>query len=423
MALHTETDFLLTQCEQHRPYYLVQRYKTGDVAISAKLVWLGLCLFFVGAPSHGQQSSGTTPFVFDGNRVYAELLFVRPDGTIHKALAFVDLGSPSTLLSPQLFKELQLDQHKPLTFQLGALPVHVDSSEVSADTWFPFSVGSDLQVEALLPAGVLQKYQVVLDYQRRTLTLAQAGALKPQGIAVPFRINEKTGLLAVNATIDGRSYPITIDSGSAYTWLRKNVVEEWLRAHPDWERGVGAVGLANMRLAGDGTEAAGILVRIPELDLAGEKLTQVGALGIGPDDQGQNMIDWYSRKNPLPVAGWFGGNVLKHFQLTINYPKHISYWLRQTEVDTHDLDQVGLTLKTLDTGGYAVAAIATQNGKPTLEGVRPGDKLIRIDAMETKAATWGALFSALHGKPGDVRTLILDRNGEQVTVQAKVTAF
>jgi hypothetical protein len=387
-----------------------------------KVALLILGLLSLCAPSPAQQS-GTTPFVFDGNRVYAELVFVRPDGTVHKALAFVDLGSPSTQLSPQLFKELQLDQHKPLTFQLGGLPIRVDSSEVSTDTWFPFSVGSDLQVEALLPAGVLQKYQVVIDYQRRTMTLAQPGTLTPEGIAVPFRVNEKTGLLAVNATIDGRSYPITIDNGSAYTWLRKSVVEEWLPAHPDWRRGVGAVGPANMRMAGDGTEAAGILVRIPELDLAGEKLTQVGALGIGPDDQGQNMIDWYSKKNPLPVIGWLGGNVLKHFQLTVDYPNRTSYWLRQSEADTHDLDQVGLTLKTLDAGGYAVAAIATQKGKSTVEGVQPGDKLIRIDALETNGATWGALFSALHGKPGDVRALILERNGRQITIQAKVTAF
>ena len=49
-------------------------------------------------------TSGTAAFVFQGNRMFAELGFVRPDGTLHKAYAFVDLGSPSAVMSPALFK-------------------------------------------------------------------------------------------------------------------------------------------------------------------------------------------------------------------------------------------------------------------------------------------------------------------------------
>jgi hypothetical protein len=37
---------------------------------------------------------GKTTFVIDGDRIYAELGFVRPDGSLHRALAFVDMGSP-----------------------------------------------------------------------------------------------------------------------------------------------------------------------------------------------------------------------------------------------------------------------------------------------------------------------------------------
>jgi hypothetical protein len=44
-------------------------------------------------------SSGTTSLVLDGNRIYARLAFVRPDGSLHWALAFVDMGSPSTILT------------------------------------------------------------------------------------------------------------------------------------------------------------------------------------------------------------------------------------------------------------------------------------------------------------------------------------
>jgi hypothetical protein len=139
--------------------------------------------------------------------------------------------------------------------------------EVTIDRSEPYSVGSALKVEALLPAGVLRNYEIVIDYQDRTFTVAVPGRLRPHGVPVPFHINGETGLIAIDASIAGRSYPITIDSGSAYTWFRQSTVKDWLPAHPGWERGVGAVGMSNMRMADDGAESQGILLRLPEIRL------------------------------------------------------------------------------------------------------------------------------------------------------------
>ena len=61
--------------------------------------------------------SGTARVVLDGNRVYAELTFVRPDGSPHKALAFVDMGSPTMSLNQTLIDELGLNAAHPLTIR------------------------------------------------------------------------------------------------------------------------------------------------------------------------------------------------------------------------------------------------------------------------------------------------------------------
>ena len=53
------------------------------------------------------ERSGTVPFIFDDDRVFAELNFVRPNGTLRKALAFVDLGTPTLVLDKNLHEELQ----------------------------------------------------------------------------------------------------------------------------------------------------------------------------------------------------------------------------------------------------------------------------------------------------------------------------
>src|SRR5439155_23389729 len=101
-----------------------------------------------------------------------------------------------------------------------------DSSAVETDTGLGFT-GRDgkrtLQVEAVLSGSVLTNHQVVVDYAKRTLTVAQPNTLKNTGDAVPCRVNQKTGMITITGDIDGRPYALAIDTGSAYSWVREDV--------------------------------------------------------------------------------------------------------------------------------------------------------------------------------------------------------
>jgi hypothetical protein len=379
--------------------------------------------------------SGTVPFIFDDNRVFAELNFVRPNGALRKALAFVDLGTPTLVLDKKLHEELQAGQGKPVILRVGDLEIKVDSSAVETDTDLGIT-GPDgkrtVPVEAVLSASVLTNYQVVFDYAKRTLSVMQSNTLKSKGDAVPCQVNERTGLISITADIGGNPYAIAVDTGSAYTWVREDVVAQWIKAHPEWERGKGAVGEANMQSRA-GAQARATILRVPEIRLGSLTLKQVGALGIAPEAPpippapGQskvegNFFDWYSRKTPEPVIGWLGGNVLRGFRLMIDFPRRMTYWERVSDLDPHDLYQVGVTLEKRSEG-YFIAGIAEKSGKPTVDAVRVGDKLIQVDNVLLGSATRGAIFAALHGEPGSVRMLVLERDGQQLTLPAKVTAF
>ena len=100
----------------------------------------------------------------------------------------------------------------------------------------------------------------------------------------------------------------------------------------------------------------------------------------------------------------------------------MTYWERVSDLDPHDLDQVGVTLEKRS-DGYFIAGIAEKSGKPTVAAVRVGDKLIQVDNVLLSSATRGAIFAALDGEPGSVRMLIIERDGQQLTLPAKVTAF
>jgi hypothetical protein len=357
--------------------------------------------------------------------MYAELDFVRSDRSLHRALAYVDMGSPKMTIRESLFTDLNLDRQEILSFKVGDALVEVRTSDVITEPRPPSSVGSDLKVEAMLPASVLQRYQVVIDYRERSLVLARPGTIEPQGIPVPFSIHPVTGLAVVNASIFGGSYAMTVDNGSAYTWVRQRVAKQWTAAHPDWERGIGAVGPSNMMMSGDTTETMGILMRIPDIAVGSVNLRQVGVLAAGPTRLVPGFVDlfdWYSAKNPVPVVGWIGGNVLKQFRLTLDYPNRTIYWLMQNEPDAHDLNQVGITLRS-DNGAFYVAAIATRHGRATVAGVLPGDKLVRVDDLDLSTATWGEVFEAMHGSPGQSRRLILERGGVRRPISATVTGF
>jgi len=61
----------------------------------------------------GAESNGTVPFIFDDNRVFAQLEFVRPDGIARKAYAFVDLGTPVMCSTKSFIKSFKWIKRTP----------------------------------------------------------------------------------------------------------------------------------------------------------------------------------------------------------------------------------------------------------------------------------------------------------------------
>jgi hypothetical protein len=235
-------------------------------------------------------------------------------------------------------------------------------------------------------------------------------------VAIPCRVNAETGLFQVAATLDGESVQLGVDNGSAGTWVADSLTTAWRSRHPDWPHATGAVGSTNF--FGFDFEATGVLMRLPELGLGPLRVSDVGLLGLD-----QSLFVWYSKKSAGAVVGFIGANVLKGFRLEVDYPNRMTYWEVAPPPDQGDLDIIGLTLRPETNGGFTVAGVATKDGRPAVEGVQPGDTLIRVGALDAAGATMGAVVDALRGKPGETRTLVIERAGKRSTVDAKVMRF
>ena len=55
--------------------------------------------------------------------------------------------------------------------------------------------------------------------------------------------------------------------------------------------------------------------------------------------------------------------------------------------------------------------------------MRGNDRFRRIGDVPTLGASWGTIYEALGGKPGEHKQIVLERNGKQFSVTAKVVAF
>lgn len=402
--------------------------------------------------------SETIPFIFDDNRIYAAIGLVKADGTIRPAVAFVDLGDPVPFMSEALALELQLGPDHPLRVAIGRMRLAPYTETVVTTPGDMGRTGPNgrrtTTVETTLPANILKDYVVTVDYAARRLTLRRGAVTAFDGLPVACEVNPVTGLVSVRGWVGDHPYAMAIDFGSAYTWFRADTVRVWTQQHPSWRRGRGAVGEANMQSGP--AEPTGTIVRIPELRLGNLRVEQVGLIGIAPpappfsptpprarsgvvtvirfadairrpehagsDTTRGDEFDWYSGKTPGPVIGWIGGNVLKRYRLTIDYPHHRTWWAQQRGPDDHELDQVGVTLQD-DSGGFIVSGIAERDGKPTTPGITVGDRLLRIDGVAIDSMTRGAIFDALHGTVGAVKQLTVRRRGTTLTVPAHVTAF
>lgn len=381
--------------------------------------------------------SETIPFVLDAQRILLNVTFETPDVGSRQALVWFNMGMPAPILTKALYRELGIDRGHNLTIRIGALSLEA-APETVVDGDGGFANPDFAQrfaphpVEAMLPAWLFQQTLVTLDYQHRALTLAKPEGRKPEGVAVPLSINTTTGLIAVDVVVDGKTYPMVIDAGSGYSWMRGRVLADRLDVHPDWRRAQGAVGLSNYNMLDLAFEKNGMVARVPELAIGPVTLEKVGLLGTGFGNFGDSLVgdlfwDTWQRSAPSPVIGWLGGNALKPFELTIDFPNRMSYWRRQAKADAHDLDQVPITL-VRHSGGYFIGGCVRNTGpsspeSASVEGCEIGDELVAVDGLSARGASIEQVLSALHGVPGERRRLVIEHHGKTMDIEARITAF
>jgi hypothetical protein len=387
-------------------------------------------------PNGETARSVTVPFVLDHNRMLVDAEIQRADGSWRAARLWVDTGNPELFLSEELAHDLgirlsagqdeadvgtgQLEVAPPTGLRIGGMALQLEgvTTRVLLEPRWLFET---MHIDANLPATALKQYHVVFDYPRLELTVAEPGRLEPRGARCAAAVHPATGIVQIEADIDLESMSFALDNGASYTFTSDEVLSRISERHADWPRRSGAVGYANI-WGWWPEEATWPIVRVPEIRCCGSvRLSNVGVVGLPrffPNEAG--VGEWYSQKSARPVVGFLGPNAFKAFRVEIDYSNGAVYFERGTDAEPHDMDLVGLTLRPEADGSYRVIGIAEVDGVVPVDGVGHGDILLEVDGLEVTGATMGSVVDALRGQPGEMRTLVLDRDGERLTVQATV---
>jgi hypothetical protein len=381
-----------------------------------------------GVCQENQVKSVTVPFILDHNRMLVEAEIRKDDGTWRKVLLWVDTGNPNFMMSKELALDMGLisdtlkttqEVPTPLNIRIGGKDLNFQDITGSCSPQIKWLYNT-MHNDGNLPSRVLQRYHVIFDYPAGQITIAEPGHLTPRGKPSPASVNPVTGIIQLDAVIDGQKFSFALDNGSSFSYIPDSLLLKFLEHHPEWPHSTGAVGCANI-WGWWPAEGSWPQLRIPEITWGTATFSNVIVAGLPSFFTGKTDVGkWYSRKTIRPVNGFFGPNIFKDYRVEIVYRDSTIYFEKGDTPQKPDMDIVGLTIKPLPDERYAVVGVAVKNGKPLVDGVYPGDLWVQIDGLKTTGATMGKVVDALRGLPGDKRVLILEREGKQLRVEATV---
>lgn len=375
------------------------------------------------------------PIIIDSGRILLDVSFITAEGKERKALAWFNMGMAAPVLSHELYAELGLKQGAAFAVKVGEKQLEAPAEKVvDGDGGVGVTTFAHLfaprRVEAMLPARMFTDYVLRIDYGRRLISINAPGGERPKGSAVPILINADTGVIAVEAQIDGQSWPLAIDAGSGYSWMRGDVARDLLVRHPDWKRAHGAIGPSNANMVDFRFEKEDDVFRAPVVRIGEIELKQVGFLATAPvlgsfeeGVFGDLFWDNWRKAAAAPVIGWLGGNALRDYELTIDYPNRMSYWLRQRSSVPTELNQPPITLVRHGDRYFIGGIVQSSTNAESPQGIETGDELIAVGDVAARGASKDSLLSALHGAPGDRKRLTLEHHGVRLETEMVVESF
>lgn len=380
-------------------------------------------------PAGPTPHSVTVPAVIDHGRVIIGADISLPDGSTQTIRAWVDNGNPDLYLSRRVATVLGLkvscsdkecSAPAPEQITIGGMAIALGDVKQAKIPLRPVSAAAVLalgmKAEINIPSTVLRHYDVLVDFPERHFTIGGQGAIHFEGVQSKVEVNAENGLIHVPSKIENKKYNLALDIGSNTSFLSEDLFDSLASANKDWPRMTGAVGAANMWGAPE--EATWKVMRIGRLQFGPLFLTDVPMVATP-----KAVMDFFEKRAGMPTEGLIASEALLNYRVGIDYAHSMVYFDIGRLATLPDFDVVGLILRPEENGNYTILGVADIDGKPSVDGMQAGDRLIAVNDIAVTGATMGQVWSVLGGTPGKEKKLTVERAGKQFDVMATVRHF
>ena len=373
--------------------------------------------------------SVTVPATIDHNRVVIPIELPLADGSLQTVRAWVDNGNPELYMSRRVATALGLDVKcgekectapAPKELLIGRMSIPLaDVKEVKiplrpVNAAAVMALGMNAEIN--IPSTILRNFDVLVEFPEHKFSIGPPGSIRFQGSSAKVQINAENGLVQVPSQIEKKKYNLALDLGACISFLSDELFAKLSAAHSDWPHMTGAVGSANMWGADEETKWQ--VMRVDRVQFGPLYLTNVPFVSFPPA-----FMSFFEKRAGIATAGLIGAEVLQNYRVGFDYAHSTVYFDIGRLFTFPDFDVIGVVLRPELEGGYTILGVANIDGKPTVEGVKPGDHLEAVNDIPVHGVTMGQVWSMLGGTPGQERKLTIERGGKQMTVVATVQHF
>lgn len=262
--------------------------------------------------------------------------------------------------------------------------------------------GAKSDYDGILGNTFTTRYIVQIDYAKQRVRFFDKESFQPPADATALPMRLRSNIPEVDATIDGLSGRVRVDTGyaGALTFTSPTVTQAKLgEKYPKQLESVLGMGLGGMTL--------GKSVRIGELSLGGLALKSVVA-GLSTDTKGALADD--------QTIALLGGEALSRFTVTFDFPGKRLFITKNTDFDKPFIFGRGGISGLMEPEGYRLHLIVPDSPASDAK-LAVGELLLTIDDKAVTTLGLGGLRATLRQPVGTVlRLTVRSKSGEVRTV-------
>jgi hypothetical protein len=274
-------------------------------------------------------------------------------------------------------------------------------------------LGTD--VHGILGYELFSRFIVEINYEKRVMKLMQPKKfrMKRKFQSIPIRIEDTKPYITTPIVLKNGTQltaKLLVDSGASHGLMLDQTSDDRIQ--------VPETNVSSILGRGLGGEITGKVGRISTLHLGDFRIENPIVNFPDPNSYFDTL-----KTGTAPRNGSIGGEVLSRFTVVFDFPKELIY-LRKNHAFKksfhYNLSGLNLKAKGSRLNVYEVTGVREQSAAYKA-GIREGDVIVTVNGIATSTVELNVLNGFFNFKPGKKINVVIDRNGQRIKKDFRLT--